>query len=215
MKDKILTALRAAIDKNSSINDKTLNAYVAIIADKITDESQISEAIKPYVEVLKEFQGNINSVAAAAVTAKESEAKAAKEKAEAEAAAQKAAEEAAKTGGGEPEWFKSFREQQEKRISAIESEKTSTTRRRRLEEITKDSGSMGGKILKDFGRMTFESDESFEAYIEETKNDIETAKQDESNLALSGQTRPGGGKGLPSKEASQEECDAIAKRIIS
>ena len=76
MKDKILTALRAAIGKNSSINDKTLTAYVAIIEDKITDENQISEAIKPYVEVLREFQGNINSVAAAAASAKETELKA-------------------------------------------------------------------------------------------------------------------------------------------
>jgi hypothetical protein len=76
MKDKILTAIKAAIGKNSSINDKTLAAYVAIIEDKITDENQISEAIKPYVEVLKEFQGNINSVAAAAASAKETELKA-------------------------------------------------------------------------------------------------------------------------------------------
>lgn len=100
MKDKILSAIKAALGKTTSINDKTLSAYVAIIAAQITDENQISEAIKPYVEVLKEFQGNINSVAAAAASAKETELKTAKEKAEAEAAAKKAAEEEAANGSG-------------------------------------------------------------------------------------------------------------------
>ena len=75
MKDKILSALKSGIGK-TSINDKTLNSYVNIIADKITDESQIGEAIKPYIEVLKEFQGNINSIASEAATAKETTVKA-------------------------------------------------------------------------------------------------------------------------------------------
>lgn len=68
MKDKILSAIKVAIGK-TNINDRTLNAYVGIIADKITDESQIDEAIKPYVEVLKEFQGNMNSEIATQVAA--------------------------------------------------------------------------------------------------------------------------------------------------
>lgn len=79
MKDKILSALKSGIGK-TSINDKTLNSYVNIIADKITDESQIGEAIKPYIEVLKEFQGNINSIASEAATAKETTVKAEYEK---------------------------------------------------------------------------------------------------------------------------------------
>lgn len=71
MKDKILSAIKVAIGK-TNINDRTLTAYVGIIDDKITDESQIDEAIKPYVEVLKEFQGNMNSEIAAQVAAAKS-----------------------------------------------------------------------------------------------------------------------------------------------
>jgi len=81
MKDKILSALKkSVVDPNTgktSINDQTFNAYVDIIADKITDESQIESAITPFVNVLKEFQGNINSVAAEAARNKETELKAA------------------------------------------------------------------------------------------------------------------------------------------
>lgn len=208
MKDKILQAIKATLGKTmSSINDKTLNAYVNLIADKITDESEISEAIKPYVEVLKEFQGNINSVAAAAATAKEKELKEAEERAKTEAAAQKAGGEG-KTGNEEPEWFKTFREQQEARLSAIEKEKTTSTRKQRLEEIAKDAGTLGAKILKDFGRMNFDSDEAFEEYLEETKADLETAKQEEADKGLLGNSRPGGGKGgVSAKEPSKEELD--------
>ena len=69
MKEKILQAIRTQIvDKSgkTSISDKTLSSYVDAIAAQITDESQIATAIVPYVGVLKEFQLNINTVAAQA-----------------------------------------------------------------------------------------------------------------------------------------------------
>ena len=46
-----------------------------IDSEKITDESQIAEAIKPFVPALKAVQANINSVAATSSSAKESELK--------------------------------------------------------------------------------------------------------------------------------------------
>lgn len=75
MKEKIFSALKAKIVDSktgkTSISDKTINAYVDAIAAQITDESKITEAIAPYVTVLQEVQANINSVAAAAATEKE------------------------------------------------------------------------------------------------------------------------------------------------
>ncbi|MDR1937982.1 MAG: hypothetical protein LBQ73_05740 [Tannerellaceae bacterium] len=70
MKEKIFTALKAAILVNgkTSISDKTLNTYVDVVSAQITDETQITEAIKPHVVVLKEIQGNINSVASESAT---------------------------------------------------------------------------------------------------------------------------------------------------
>lgn len=71
MKDKILSALKKGVADpktgKTSINDTTLNAYVELIAAQISDETQIEAAIAPHLGILKEVQGNINSVAAAAV----------------------------------------------------------------------------------------------------------------------------------------------------
>nr|WP_319268331.1 hypothetical protein [uncultured Draconibacterium sp.] len=75
LKEKIFNALKASIldskTGKTSISDKSLNAYVDSISAQITEESQITEAIKPHVTVLKEMQANINSVAATAVTERE------------------------------------------------------------------------------------------------------------------------------------------------
>lgn len=76
MKDKILSALKKGVSDpktgKTSINDKTLNAYVELISAQITDESQIETAAAPHIAFLNEVQGNINSVAAeAAKKAKE------------------------------------------------------------------------------------------------------------------------------------------------
>ena len=85
MKEKIFSALKAKIlDPNTgktSISDKTINAYVDVIAAQITDESKIPELITPFVAVLNEMQANINSVAALAATEKETTLKTAHEQA--------------------------------------------------------------------------------------------------------------------------------------
>ncbi|NDV93454.1 hypothetical protein D0T84_00790 [Dysgonomonas sp. 521] len=76
MKEKIFNALKTAIlvGGKTSVSDATINTYVGLIdVEKITDENQIAEAIKPFVPVLQAVQANINSVAASSVTAKESE----------------------------------------------------------------------------------------------------------------------------------------------
>ena len=78
MKEKIFKALRDSIliGGKTSVSDETINIYVGLIdSEKITDESQIAEAIKPFVPALKAVQANINSVAATSSSAKESELK--------------------------------------------------------------------------------------------------------------------------------------------
>lgn len=75
MKEKIFQAIKSSIidpkTGKTSISDKTINSYVDVIAAGITEESQIATVIVPHVNVLKEFQANINSVAATAVTERE------------------------------------------------------------------------------------------------------------------------------------------------
>lgn len=78
MKEKIFKALKDSIliGGKTSVSDETINIYVGLIdSEKITDESQIAEAIKPFLPALKAVQANINSVAATSSSAKESELK--------------------------------------------------------------------------------------------------------------------------------------------
>jgi uncharacterized protein YqgV (UPF0045/DUF77 family) len=71
MKEKIFASLKAAILVNgkTSVSDKTLNGYVDLISGQITDESQIKEAIKPYVTVIQGALDDVNAAAATAVKA--------------------------------------------------------------------------------------------------------------------------------------------------
>jgi hypothetical protein len=83
MKEKILHQLKASVvgsDGKTSLCDKTLNAYADLLAAQISKEPKIPDAVKPYAEVLKVVQGNINHVAAASAGEKEAALKAEYEK---------------------------------------------------------------------------------------------------------------------------------------
>lgn len=112
----------------------------------------------------------------------------------------------------EPSWFKVYRETQEKRIAAIENEKVGATRRSELEAIAKDAGALGAKILKDFSRMNFESDEAFATYLEETKADAEAFKQEVADKGLSGMGKPAAGGVPPKTDINSVVKERIAER---
>ena len=64
MKEKIFKALKDSIliGGKTSVSDETINIYVGLIdSEKITDESQIAEAIKPFVPALKEALSSIDN----------------------------------------------------------------------------------------------------------------------------------------------------------
>lgn len=72
MQDKIFQLLKDKAGK-TSVNDRTLKAYAKLIAGKTTDESQIEAELVQYLELIKEVDGNINSVAKQATIEKEKE----------------------------------------------------------------------------------------------------------------------------------------------
>jgi hypothetical protein len=85
MIEKILSKLKMAASdgKNAltSISEKTLEDYAEICGKKITDESMIDAEVETIVSLLKTMQGNINSVAAKAVSDREKALKTEHEKA--------------------------------------------------------------------------------------------------------------------------------------
>ena len=71
-------------------------------------------------------------------------------------------------------------------IANIKAGKTAETRLSRMEEVLKDvNPELKAKTLKDFGRMSFENDDSFEEYLTETTTDIQTINQTIINQGLS------------------------------
>lgn len=94
-------------------------------------------------------------------------------------------------------------------INSIKAGKTTETRLSRMEEVLKDvNPELKAKTLKDFGRMSFENDESFEEYLTETTSDIQTINQTIVNQGLAGH-QPGNGGGAPTGKLTEAEYDNI------
>lgn len=70
------------------------------------------------------------------------------------------------------------------------------------------------KALKDFARMTFETEEEFNEYLTETETDISTANQNKANSALGGHNRPfSSGSQGDKTEATKDELDAVLDKL--
>lgn len=94
-------------------------------------------------------------------------------------------------------------------INSIKAGKTTESRLSRMEEVLKDvNPELKAKALKDFGRMSFENDESFEEYLTETTTDIQTINQTIVNQGLAGH-QPGNGGGAPTGKLTEAEYDNI------
>lgn len=113
----------------------------------------------------------------------------------------------------EPSWFKTFREQQEARMTALEGEKVTTSRKSKLEAVLKDTGTFGTRTLKSFSKMNFENDEEFEDFLSEVTEDLKTYNQERADAGLSTMGTPpaaGGGKPKEDEPFSDNEIDAMA-----
>lgn len=95
-------------------------------------------------------------------------------------------------------------------IATIKAGKTTETRLSRMEEVLKDvNPELKAKTLKDFGRMAFENDESFEEYLTETTTDIQTINQTIVNQGLAGHQPGNGGAGKGGKLSEAEYDDMV------
>jgi hypothetical protein len=198
MKEKIFLALKKAIlvDGKTSVSDKTINAYVDVIAGQITEESQIASAIAPHVALLKEVQLNINAVAAGAVSAKEA------------GEARRKAEEAA-GGGEEPEWKRAMKEMSEQIgsltgiVSGMSAEKTRETLSRKLASALDAKGVPAGYYKPYLSGRALKDDAEVESLAEGIASGWGEAKQAIANDGFGGSVAPVSGGG------ATKEVDAI------
>lgn len=105
----------------------------------------------------------------------------------------------------------------EEKISKLEGEKVRGTRVSKINEVVKGAGKFGERILKDFTERTyktFENEEEFEGYLEETKKDVQDHVQEETNNSLNPLGNIGVGKrAISNGEASKEEIDEVISKF--
>ncbi len=114
----------------------------------------------------------------------------------------------------EPAWFKLYREQQDMRFAALESEKTLNLRKAKLESLLKDSGSFGVRTLKSFAKMKFDNDDDFDEFYAGVEDDLKSYNQERADAGLSTLGNPpaaGGGKAKENEVLTDDEIKALAR----
>ena len=95
-------------------------------------------------------------------------------------------------------------------ITALKDEKVATSRKSKLAELLKDSGSYGSRILKSFDRMKFDTDEEFEDFYSEVEEDLRAYNQERADAGLATLGNPpaaGGGKGTGKEDEPFSDKD--------
>lgn len=108
----------------------------------------------------------------------------------------------------------------EEKISAMEKGKTKDTRRAKLEEMLKDTGSFGKRTLRNFDKMSFDNDDDFDEFIDEVKTDLKEINEERTQKGLEALGKPavppkGGGKGNNKEDVmSDDDIDAMASSFM-
>lgn len=202
--DKILAAIRAELTKDgrkTSINERTLTAYVNMIGSKVTDENEIADAVKPYIDFAKEIEGNINSVASEAVK-------------QVKPATQVTPTQSATVATPQTDPILSKLEEYlnpiMKKVEALENKTVHQTYAQMAEQRLKDkvNPDFYNVLLKD---RTLASETDVETFISQTESLYKIAQQNKANEALGGMGQPGRGNLNPHKgEASPAELQKVA-----
>lgn len=105
-------------------------------------------------------------------------------------------------------------EEFQREFETMRAERLRLNRESRLNEIVKDAGVFGKRIRENYTKMSFESDEDFDKFLSDIKEDINEFNQERADKGLallgtpaSGETEPPGGKAEPMSDA---EVDALA-----
>lgn len=115
-----------------------------------------------------------------------------------------------------PAWAKALIEQNKQlaeKVAAFEGSKKTETRLQQLEsKLTNVPAAIKAKALKDFKRMTFETEEAFAEYLTEVDTDITALNQELAERGFESQSAPVFGKpGTTEDDAFVENLVAINK----
>lgn len=69
-------------------------------------------------------------------------------------------------------------------VNGIKLKDTTAKRRAVLDDLLKDTGTFGKRTIKNYERMKFETDEDFDSFVSEIKEDLEQLNQERANEGL-------------------------------
>lgn len=98
-------------------------------------------------------------------------------------------------------------------FTSFKGEKVTDLRKQKLETLLKDTGVFGTRTMKNFAKMSFDSDEEFEEYYSDVEKDLKDFNQERASVGLSALGSIPGGKSKQAKEEpfSDEEIAALAE----
>lgn len=98
-------------------------------------------------------------------------------------------------------------------FTSFKGEKVTDLRKQKLEALLKDTGVFGTRTMKNFAKMSFDSDEEFEEYYSDVEKDLKDFNQERASVGLSALGSIPGGKSKQVKEEpfSDEEIAALAE----
>jgi len=169
MKDKVLQLLKTKYS-NLGLSVKTLEGFAEQLATSITEESQIEGAVQGAEFYLKIAQGEAD--------------RARQEAKKNNPPQQQPTPEPPKQEPDTPEWQKAINALTQQ-ISALTSKTVATSRKEQYEKTLKDLPAyIKQSKLKDFERMSFDTDEDFNSYLTEMSTEVSAINQELINSGL-------------------------------
>lgn len=215
MKNLVLKSLKPKV-KAFGFDKKELESVAAQIADNLylakeASEEEIQTAIDNAIDAAIPFLKLAQSAVSRIVNAQRSNGNKGDDDPEPDVTTPQSPKE-----NEVPEWAQKLIDSNDalqREIVAMKAEKATTSRKARLEDVVKDSGTYGKSILRQFERMSFANDDEFETYLSEVGEDLKTYSQERIDLGLEGLGNPPsahGSSGKNNPEITESELDQMA-----
>ena len=100
-------------------------------------------------------------------------------------------------------------------LTAMKAEKAATSRKARLEEVLKDTGTFGQSTLRQFERMSFADDDAFDSFLTEVKDDLKALNQERADQGLSALGNPPSAHDTGKKEETEVYSETDLQKIAA
>ena len=212
MKEKILALL---IAKFSGVRKDGLQQLARSMALQAADEAAAQALVDAIsdtqvTEFVKDWRAEVDSETTKAIKANEDKLKSKFNFVE------KKGEPTPPAPDDAPAWAKTIIDDNKtlkEELAALKSGKTTDVRKTKLEEALKDAApKFKETIVRQFGRMSFATDEEFDAFVAETQTDAKEFVQQSANSGLGAHGKPFTAGGNVSEKAVGDDIKAWAEK---